>query len=185
MFARLRSPSIRASLYALFGTMLLLLAGMLGASMLEASRAKDATEHVVDLARANRDAFTALKSFRTERGAMGYLLTLKDAIDDNQLSYYRAVRAEGDPALAAVIAACTRIACGNGDAIAPLRGASERLPTMRKSVDEALRAPLGARNAAVGKELAEIGGRIVTALQAISSALTAETRTADRFIVEQ
>src|SRR6266403_2010738 len=96
MFARLRSPSIRASLYALFGTMLLLLAGMLGASMLEASRAKDAAEHVVDLARANRDAFTALKSFRTERGAMGYLLTLKDAIDDNQLSYYRAVRAERD-----------------------------------------------------------------------------------------
>lgn len=185
MSFRFPAPTIRLSLLAAFSAMLVLLAGLICASLVAAYKEKTVADRIEILAAVNHQVFTALQSFRVERGPTRFALGQKDPATDDQIGYFVSAREKSSPTLAAVVAACGKIACGLDGIAGKLEAANGRLVTLRAETDRALRQPLAARPEGIAKDFNAKSTEVIDLLERLSSALTDQIRIVDGFTAEQ
>jgi methyl-accepting chemotaxis protein len=179
-----RNLKISTSLYVLFGLAALLLSGQAIYSAIAAVHQERRAVRAEALAEANRYLFGALQAIRQERGPTRTALGAEKAADPAFVASLPPLRARAQPAIEALLAACSRIACTSGDEFTAIRSFMENLAAIRPDVDAALRQPLAARRVGIAKQWNDTATGLVDALENVSQSLTNRIRMLDPIIAE-
>jgi methyl-accepting chemotaxis protein len=179
-----RNLKISTSLYALFGGFAILLSGQALHSAIGAFNQERQAARIEAIAAANRDLFAGLQSIRQERGPTRTALEAKGPADTEFSSSLPPLRAKAAPAIKALLAACARIDCAEGDEVSSIRRAFQDLIAIREEVDGALRVSLAERRPGIAKEWNERSTALVDELERVSQALTEKIRMVDPDIAE-
>ena len=179
-----RTLKISTSLYALFGVSAVLLSAQALHSAIGAFGQRQQSVRLEEIAKANRELFAALQSVRQERGPTRVALEAKDPADPRFASSLPPLRAKAAPAIEALLAACARIDCAEGDEVSAIRTKFQKVVAFHKDVDGALRVPLAERKPGIAKEWNDTSTALVDELEKVSLALTDKIRMADPAIAE-
>jgi methyl-accepting chemotaxis protein len=170
---------ISTSLYVLFGISAALLSGEALRSVVGAFDQQHEAAQVRALASANRDLFAALEMLRPERGPTRIALEATNPADPQFIATLPPLRAKAAPGLDALLAACSRITCAEGDAVGDIRTALRKVVAIRPKVDAALALPLAQRPAGIAKDWNDASTGLIDELERVSLALTNKVRMAD------
>jgi methyl-accepting chemotaxis protein len=179
-----RTLKISTSLYLLFGIAAILLSAQALSGVFSAVQQQRQAVRAEALAAANRDLFLALQVIRQERGPVRVALGARDAADPQFLVDLPRLRARAQPALEALLAACSRVDCAAGDQLAAIRGATQQVVALRTEVDAAMRVPLAARPAGIAKQWNDASTALVDDLENLSRSLTGKLRMLDPIVAE-
>jgi methyl-accepting chemotaxis protein len=179
-----RHLKISTSLYLMFGLFALLMTGEEVSAVWDAVAQQREAARVEEVATANRELFVALQNVRLERGPTRSALEAKGSADPQFIPQLAELRRLSAPAIEKTLATCSRIACAGGDPVKTIRATSEKVTTLRREVDAALRLPLAERRPAIAKEWQDTMTPLVDELERVSQALTDEIRMVDPIIAE-
>ncbi|HYZ48387.1 MAG TPA: methyl-accepting chemotaxis protein [Sphingomonas sp.] len=141
-------------------------------------------ENARALAVADRDLFIGLQAVRQERGPVTMALKAHDAAAPEFAASLPRLRAKAQPALDALLAACSRTVCASGDAIAAIRDAMRKVAALRPEVDTALRQPLADRPVEIAGAWNTTVTALIDDLEHLSQSLTDKIRMTDPVIAE-
>jgi methyl-accepting chemotaxis protein len=184
IFDVVRGLHIRTALYLLFGLCAVVMGGQSGSAVVDAWRQMRATSDIAVAAVTNRDLFDAMQFALAERGPIWIALDAEAPAEPAILAQVAALRAKSTPAMDALLAACSRIDCGDADAVVRLKRAWESFLAMRTATDAMVKVPLSQRPAGMGKTWYDNNLVLTSELERISSALSERIRMADPVIAE-
>ncbi len=172
--------SIRNILIAVLFVVSFVLALMVGSSTLEAYQQFRASERVETLARYDKALFTALLSFRSERGDSATALTLSPEKAAGSINSFKGMRAKVQAAMAEASAmAASFDDPGLKEAIAGLDAAYGKFDALRQKVDANIALPLDQREAGLDKVVLSQGSELIASLEKTSTAAEGVIRSLD------
>ena len=175
---------IRTALYLLFGLGAVVMGGQSAMSVVEAWRQMRTTSAIAATAVTNRDLFDAMQFALAERGPIWIALDAEAPAEPAILAQVAALRAKSTPAMEALLAACSRIDCGDAEAVARLRRGWDAFVAMRAKTDPLVKVSLSQRPAGIGKVWYDSNLAVINELERISSAFSKRIRMADPVIAE-
>ena len=184
LFDYLRGVKISTSLFVLFGLCAVVMGGQSGMALFDSWNQVRSTADVGGIALVNRELFTAVQYIRLERGPMRLALEAPAPTDPKMVAEFALARAKAAPAIEALIAACGQVQCADDDTVGNIRRAMDQVAAIRSKSDPALKLPLTARPAGLGKEWYDTSTVLVNELERVSSALTDRIRMVDTDIAE-
>jgi methyl-accepting chemotaxis protein len=178
-----RTISINTLLKSLIGVIALGLVAVFATSAYEAWRDQRTADRVSAIAGVINPLFIALQNLRVERGTVNTALATNEPADPDTRGDIAALRAASGPALERAIARVASIEVADkarlvGDLVATETAVAER----RRAADAALLKPKAERDAALSRAWIADVGNLVTAIDKLSEALSAEVELADATI---
>jgi tellurite resistance protein len=180
----MRHWKISTSLYVLFGLAGFLLSSQSIYSAIGAFHQERQAVNAESLASAFRDLFTALQSVRQERGPTKVALAADAPASPDFVASLPPLRASAQPALDALLDACSRISCAEDTQISALRTAMQQMTAIRTDADAALLLPLTARRAGIAGQWNDQSTGLVVALESVSQTLSDQIRVLDPVLAE-
>jgi methyl-accepting chemotaxis protein len=176
--------SIRNSLTGAFVIVSMTLAGVVAKSTLDAHSTYQAQVAAADLAQVDKALFSALLSFRSERGDTGTALQLPRSAATATMDSVKGSRAKVDAAMADAAKAMADVnAVGLTSSFASMKSVYDRVVAQRKLIDDAFALEPAGRPADVSAQSFSIGSDYLTALEKTSVSAENAIRDADPSMV--
>ncbi|WPZ33462.1 HAMP domain-containing methyl-accepting chemotaxis protein [Thalassobaculum sp. OXR-137] len=179
-----KNARISTVLMCLYGALLLIVAGFGLRTMTVAVLEADQSGEVVQSAEALKETFVALQNTRRERGPVVNMLKAGDPASASFIASVQEVRSASLPSTQRLVDLCAEITCAQSVTGATIASDLEKIETLRKKVDAALKQPLADRPAGLADDWKKAATSIINQFETISSELGAQMRMVDPVIAE-
>ncbi|MDC7785573.1 HAMP domain-containing methyl-accepting chemotaxis protein [Rhodoplanes sp. TEM] len=179
-----RGVKITTILYGLFGLCAVVMGGQATVALRDSWTNARTTAEVEAIAVANRALFDVIQNTVVERGMMFIALQAEAPAGARLTDQFATFRGKAAPAIEAVLAACARLQCADGDVPGRLRRMLADVATVRAKADAAIKQPLKERPAGLAKEWFQTALTMGDELERVSAALGRKIRMADPAVAE-
>jgi signal transduction histidine kinase len=180
-----RFLSISVLLQTVTGLMTLVLVTIFALYAMQARESREQARRIPIIVDISSDLFTAIQTFRVERGAVNTGLRTSAVVDPDSQREIARLRAESAKALDSALAKLRAVTVdGVEPVIEAIVESRNALVQRRHEVDAALQQPKDRRPASLGEDWIEANGKLVRAIDRLSSRLETELSRDDPFVAD-